>query len=383
MALIGVLVQFTPLTTIKSADVNANLSAIQTAFNNTAVLTDVARTVAVSHTFTPAQTFTGGLSSGAAILFSSDNTADLGASGANRPRNVYVAGNGTFGGALAISGNTTLNGAVVVGGGIVWASDNTADIGAAASSRPRNVYVAGAGTFGGALAVTGDARFGGQLIAGAFAGTAHSPGDVVARRSATTGAYYFGDGAQTYLFFDGASFVFGPNGASANVSLNGGLTFPTDNTYDIGASGASRPRNVWVGSGINAGTSITASGGFFSGGDIKFSSDNTNNIGAAAANRPANIYCAGTVFAASSRALKEQIRPTRVDALALIRGTRIVDFRYKANPSRPKVGFIAEDTDELLSGPVHKDFDLNNAIGLLLRAVQQLEGELATLKAAA
>lgn len=57
MALIGTLVSFTPSTTIVSADVNSNFSDIRTAFNDTAVLTDVARTVTVTHVWTVGQTF--------------------------------------------------------------------------------------------------------------------------------------------------------------------------------------------------------------------------------------------------------------------------------------------------------------------------------------
>jgi hypothetical protein len=58
---------------------------------------------------------------GATLKFSTDNAFDIGASGANRPRNLYVAGNGTFGGTVnanTLTGNTinTANG----GNWIYW-----------------------------------------------------------------------------------------------------------------------------------------------------------------------------------------------------------------------------------------------------------------------
>lgn len=52
MALIGTLVSFSAGTKILSADVNTNFTAIRNAFNNTAVLTDTAATITVTHIFT-------------------------------------------------------------------------------------------------------------------------------------------------------------------------------------------------------------------------------------------------------------------------------------------------------------------------------------------
>lgn len=63
-------------------------------------------------------TFTGG------ILASTDNTYDIGASGANRPRNVYVAGTGTFGGALSISSGGIINAQGAVQTGTVYGLAN-------------------------------------------------------------------------------------------------------------------------------------------------------------------------------------------------------------------------------------------------------------------
>lgn len=42
------------------------------------------------------------------VLFNTDNAVDIGASGANRPRNVYVAGTGTFGSTVTVGGTLSL-----------------------------------------------------------------------------------------------------------------------------------------------------------------------------------------------------------------------------------------------------------------------------------
>lgn len=57
----------------------------------------------------------------------------------------------------------------------------------------------------------------GYLTVGAFAGSAPNAGDVVSRRSSTTGVYYFGDANSKYLYYDGTSFNFsGGNVLSPN-----------------------------------------------------------------------------------------------------------------------------------------------------------------------
>lgn len=90
MALIPALVVFAPGTKIKSAEANSNFDAIRTAFNNTAVLTDVAKTINVAHTFN------------ADILFT-DNSFDIGKTGLTRPRDGFFSRNLTVTG-LVTSG---------------------------------------------------------------------------------------------------------------------------------------------------------------------------------------------------------------------------------------------------------------------------------------
>jgi hypothetical protein len=139
---------------------------------------------------------------------------------------------------LAASGATTLNGAVTLGdaagdnitfNGTVTShllfTDNTYDIGASGATRPRNLYLAGAATIGGNLSV------GGTLT---LTGGVNLNGNVTV-----------GDSAADTL--------------TINSTITSNLIF-TDNTYDIGASGATRPRNLFLAGNITAGGNQTLTG---------------------------------------------------------------------------------------------------------------------------
>lgn len=90
---------------------------------------------------------------------------------------------------------------------------------------------------------------------------------------------------------------------------------------------------------------------------------------------------ASSFNATSSRKAKENIRPSSIDALKLLQKIGIVDFNFKTDHRKtPRIGFIAEDTDSLLSTPKHNSMDMGNCIGLLLKAVQELYEEVQRLK---
>jgi hypothetical protein len=54
----------------------------------------------------------------AGLLAHADNTYDIGASGATRPRSIYIGSNGTFGGTLSVTGASTFTGLLTANGGI-------------------------------------------------------------------------------------------------------------------------------------------------------------------------------------------------------------------------------------------------------------------------
>ncbi len=73
------------------------------------------------------------------------------------------------------------------------------------------------------LEVTGNTTITGTLRVGASTGGSGTAGDIVARRSATTGAYYFGDSTSNYLYFDGTNYIFGLGGLYVNTNGNVGI----------------------------------------------------------------------------------------------------------------------------------------------------------------
>jgi hypothetical protein len=172
-----------------------------------------------------------------------------------------VGGNLSVGGTLTITGGINLNGNVTVGdastdtltinstitSNLIF-TDNTYDIGASGATRPRNLFLAGNATIGGAQTLTG-------------ALTVDSTTDT---SSATTGSIQTdgGVGIAKGLYVGGNTTL---GDASADtVTVNGTITSNlifTDNTYDIGASGATRPRNLYLAGTATIGSTVTLSGG--------------------------------------------------------------------------------------------------------------------------
>jgi hypothetical protein len=86
--------------------------------------------------------------------------------------------------------------------------------------------------------------------------------DAVTYAAFTIEGQQLGTGGGRSLAFIGGGNVLGlgmaPSGNFNWVINSGHFLAGTDNTYDIGASGANRPRNVYVGTGVEAGVSFTA-----------------------------------------------------------------------------------------------------------------------------
>ena len=86
--------------------------------------------------------------------------------------------------------------------------------------------------------------------------------------------------------------------------------------------------------------------------------------------------------ARAAKEAKENIKASELNALDLINGINIVDYTYKMDPKAiPHIGFIAENTDSLLSTPKKNRMDYTNCIGVLLKAVQELSKKVAALEA--
>jgi hypothetical protein len=85
--------------------------------------------------------------------------------------------------------------------------------------------------------------------------------------------------------------------------------------------------------------------------------------------------------ATSSKTDKKNIKPFKKSALDIIDNVDIVSFKYKKSEDPMlQIGFIAENTDPLLSGEDQKGMRINTTIGLLLKAVQELNEKIEILE---
>ena len=88
---------------------------------------------------------------------------------------------------------------------------------------------------------------------------------------------------------------------------------------------------------------------------------------------------------ASSRAIKRDIQPNIMDVRQILDQVEVVNYRYKTevqeDPDAPyHIGFIADDTPELLSGKKHDGMATGDCIGLLLAAVKEQQKRIESLE---
>lgn len=171
----------------------------------------------------------------------------------------------------------------MAGGGLTF-TDNTYDIGATATGRPRDLFLARDLTVGGQQITVGTSRYNGKLgvslaialgsiahdlqVGAATAGSgskvigvrAESIAGATARLRLARGA----DVAYLDFYWDANTDTarMGVTGADKWVIAAASTTFLqdllfTDNTYDIGKAGATRPRNLFTSGTITAGGNVT------------------------------------------------------------------------------------------------------------------------------
>ena len=128
----------------------------------------------------------------------------------------------------------------------------------------------------------------------------------------------------------------------------------------------------------SAGTGLTLTGTSFSVTKTITASETADTI--ALRNGSGQLVATG-FFQASSRTLKTNINPFTKSALDIIREVSVVSFNYKTDVINKHIGFIAEDTPEELSTRNKNVMDSNNTIGVLLKAVQELEAKVKELEA--
>jgi hypothetical protein len=90
----------------------------------------------------------------------------------------------------------------------------------------------------------------------------------------------------------------------------------------------------------------------------------------------------GSSFNATSlRVKKTDIEAYEARALDLVDKVQVVSFKFKEDENKVKhIGFIADDTPTELSGPNKDSMSINDCIGVLLKAVQELRSEIRDLR---
>jgi hypothetical protein len=198
------------------------------------------------------------------LTFSPDNTYDIGATAASRPRDVYVGRQLRVTNTLYVTGGSNLTGNVGIGSGGLTSS--SLYIGSPSSSFSGSLFygvqvdpvvpAVAFGTFYGVYARLHTTAVAANLTSG-----------YVLRAGAPSLGSGSGVGSMYGLYVDnqgvaGVSIAYGVyisnQSGAGNVGLyNAGVTllnntlmWNTDNTYDVGASGASRPRTIYAGTSV-------------------------------------------------------------------------------------------------------------------------------------
>jgi hypothetical protein len=83
-------------------------------------------------------------------------------------------------------------------------------------------------------------------------------------------------------------------------------------------------------------------------------------------------------FNPSTKEMKKNIQPFVASALDIIDSTEIVTYNYELDGQEDstRIGFIAEDTPEELSTKTHDKMDYNSTMGVLMKAIQELDAKL-------
>lgn len=167
-----------------------------------------------------------------------------------------------------------------------------------------------------------------------------------------------------------------------NVNLASGKTLTSDTlkTNKISSKTASGTISITDNVELSAGKKLTSPNG-----SITTLAATTLTIGTAGATDgtlTVNGRLKGeSIGITSSRKVKENIKPTTINALETLNKVDVVDFNYILDKTKaPKVGFIAEDVEPILSGPEQDRMELANCVGILIKAVQELQEKINKLE---
>lgn len=92
------------------------------------------------------------------------------------------------------------------------------------------------------------------------------------------------------------------------------------------------------------------------------------------------IISAAGFYQSSSRTLKTGIINYTNCAIDIIKDINVVSFYYKTDVKNKRIGFIAEESPEEVATSEHNVMDTNSTVGLLLKAIQELEARIKQLE---
>lgn len=256
----------------------------------------------------------------------------------------------------------------------------------------------------GAAGSAGDSRSSGSSGNAASSGLARA--SAASGNSGASGANG-GTGPQGPQGPTGGQGPLGPRGSSGNSGVNGGTgpQGPTGAQGPRGPQGAS-PTGGQGGTGpqgpansnnqtlnvtspatfvnITCNGEIYCGGGYFNDGGIRGHVVNANGL--YFYNRSSSQWYSngaigaggGNFFVASTREVKKNIELFTKSALDIINSTDIVSFEFELTnlEGETHIGFIAEDTPEELATSAHDQIVVPSSLGVLMKAIQELDKKL-------
>jgi hypothetical protein len=221
-------------------------------------------------------------------------------------------------------------------------------------------------------------------------GTEGTSGTAGLDGSSGTSASSGSSGSSGTAASSGTSGTSGVPGASAVSGVNGGTgpTGPQGPTGPAGPTGSIAPNVLNYGSPV-AFNSATVGNNWFYTGNLQ---TNANNQGLRTASNATfisngNWISSGGVgstnfFSTSTQMVKTNISPFSKSALDIIEDTDIVTFNFEfdGQDEQTHIGFIAEDTREELATSTHDRQNLVSTLGVVLKALQELDQKLKTLE---
>lgn len=181
--------------------------------------------------FGGAVTYGAGLTLGGNLLFNPDNTYDIGASGATRPRNLFLAG------AATIGGNTTMAGTLTVDSTTDSSSTTTGSIQTDGGvGVVKSLYVGGNGRFSGNMTIGGTTPSAGGSIVATLAGAGGGGIELVGSTNAGGAGLVpiSGGGAQFYSY----------SGAAGSESFTLRGQYDNNGSWSVGSAGGAIVANI-------------------------------------------------------------------------------------------------------------------------------------------